>query len=74
MKMYVTRVEIVDGQLSIVFPPGFLDKLDLKHDQFLLWEISDEQILIKKKIQTGSKHDAKLDRLDDETTVRGEVL
>jgi hypothetical protein len=48
--MYVTKVEIVDGQTSIVFPPGFLEKLNLRHDQFLLWELDEDVITIKKKV------------------------
>jgi hypothetical protein len=50
-KFYVTKVEIIEGEYSIVFPPGFIEKLNIKHDQFLLWEIEDETITIKKKIQ-----------------------
>lgn len=49
-KLYVTKVEILDGQLSIVFPPGFLDLLKLQDGQFLFWDVTDETITIHKKV------------------------
>lgn len=49
-EILVTKVEIEDGNFSILFPPNFMEKLKLNNGQFLIWEIDGDHITITKKL------------------------
>lgn len=51
MKTYVTKVEVVDNQIAVLFPPGLLENLNLVDGQFLFWTVDGEKILITKKVE-----------------------
>lgn len=52
--MYVTRVEKDpdSGEFAITFPQNvdFLEALNLQDGELIVWEISEDQIVIKKKM------------------------
>jgi antitoxin component of MazEF toxin-antitoxin module len=50
-KTFVTKVEILDGQMSVLIPPGLFESLNLKDGQFLIWEVDNDVIVIKKKVE-----------------------
>lgn len=50
-KVYVTKIEVIDGQISVLFPPGLLENLNLIDGQYLLWHIDGDTITIKKKVE-----------------------
>ena len=54
MRVYVTRVELDQdtGEYAITFPKhlNFIEALNLKDGELLIWEIDGDKITIKKKV------------------------
>lgn len=50
MNRFVSKVEIVDGQMAFIINPEVFETLDLKDGQFLLWEVEDQRITITKRL------------------------
>lgn len=50
MKTYVTKVEIDNNQIAVLFPPGLLESLNLIDGQFLFWTVEGDKITIVKKV------------------------
>lgn len=54
-KIMVTKVEIIDGEVSLLFPKGFMEALNLKDNQLLIWEIEDDKITIRTKVSNAKQ-------------------
>ena len=57
MKVYVTRVEHdkETGEFAITFPKNlnFIEALNLKDGELIVWEIDGDKITLKKKVDNG---------------------